>query len=68
MELVRKVNSNYNQVNLQLKILGDEGIISDNRIGRLRLISLNRENSKTLTILKALVVLKIGEARLRNKT
>ena len=44
MELVRKVNSTYNQVNLNLQILQKEGIIFDEHFGRMRVIRLNREN------------------------
>jgi DNA-binding transcriptional ArsR family regulator len=54
MELVRKVNSTYSQVNPNLQILANEGIIVDERYGRVRIIRLNKENTKTLLLLQAL--------------
>jgi predicted transcriptional regulator len=54
MELVRKVNSTYSQVNPNLQILVKEGIIVDERFGRRRVIRLNKENTKTLLLLQAL--------------
>jgi predicted transcriptional regulator len=57
MELVRKVNSTYNQVNSNLQILREEGIIFDERFGRMRVIRLNKENPKTMVLLQALKVL-----------
>jgi len=57
MELVRKVNSTYNQVNSNLQILQKEGIIFDEHFGRMRVIRLNRENPRTLLLLQALKIL-----------
>jgi predicted transcriptional regulator len=57
MELVRKVNSTYNQVNSNLQILREEGIIFDERFGRMRVIRLNKENPKTMVLLQALKIL-----------
>ncbi len=57
MELVRKVNSTYNQVNMNLRILREEEIIFDERIGRIRVIRLNKENPKTAQLLQALKIL-----------
>ena len=57
MELVRKVNSTYSQVNANLHILAEEGIIKDKRCGRLRIIKLNKENPKTALLLQALKIL-----------
>jgi len=54
MELVRKVNSTYSQVNPNLQILEKEGIIVDEHFGRMRIIRLNKENTKTLLLLQAL--------------
>jgi predicted transcriptional regulator len=54
MELVRKVNSTYSQVNPNLQILEKEGIIVDERFGRIRIIRLNKENKKTPLLLQAL--------------
>jgi len=57
MELVRKVNSTYSQVNPHLHILQKEGIISDERCGRMRIIRLNKENPRTTILLQALKLL-----------
>ena len=57
MELVRRVNSTYNQVNANLKILQETGVISDKHYGRLRVIWLNKESHRTLLLLKALRLL-----------
>jgi len=57
MDLVRKVNSTYTQVDRNLKILQKEGIVEIKYFGRMRMIKLNRENPKTEVILKALRML-----------
>ena len=57
MELVRKVNSTYNQVNSNLQMLQKEGILFDEHFGRMRVIRLNRENMKTSLLLQALKLL-----------
>jgi hypothetical protein len=57
MQLVRKVNSTYSQVNPNLQILQKEGIIFDVNCGRMRIIRLNRENPKTVLLLQALRIL-----------
>lgn len=64
MDLVRKVNGAYNHVNLNLQILREEGIICDERFGRMRLVRLNKENPRTLLLLQALNIL---EARKTGK-
>lgn len=61
MDLVRKVNSTYTQVNRNLGILENEGIVKSKRCGRVRIIRLNRENPKTEAILKALEILRRQE-------
>ncbi len=61
MDLVRKVNSTYTQVNRNLGILEEEGIVKSKRYGRVRIIRLNRENPKTEAILKALEILRRQE-------
>jgi DeoR/GlpR family transcriptional regulator of sugar metabolism len=58
MDLVRKVNSTYTQVNRNLRILEQEDIIESQYYGRLRIIRLNKENPKTEAILKALRMLR----------
>jgi hypothetical protein len=57
MALVRKVNSTYNQVNSNLRILQKERIVIDEHFGRMRVIRLNKENSKTILLLEALKML-----------
>jgi hypothetical protein len=57
MDLVQKVNSTYNQVNSNLQILREEGIIVDQHLGRMRVIRLNKENPKTALLLQALKIL-----------
>jgi len=57
MRLIVGVNSKYPQVNFELEILQKEGIIIDKHVGRMRIISLNRENPKTGVLLQALKLL-----------
>lgn len=56
-QLVRMINSTYNEVNRNLIILQEEGIIRTKRLGRLKVIELQRDNPKTLALLKALELL-----------
>jgi predicted transcriptional regulator len=58
MELVRKVHSTYGQVNRNVRILEQEGIVEIKYYGRMRIIRLNSENPRTTAILKALRILK----------
>jgi predicted transcriptional regulator len=57
MELVRIVNSTYNEVNRNLRILEGAGLITQQRIRHKRIIRLKFENKKTLDMLKALKIL-----------
>jgi len=57
MGLVRNVNSTYVEVNRNVKILEKEGVVIDQHVGRMRVISLNRENPKTTLLLQALKIL-----------
>jgi hypothetical protein len=57
MQLIRKINSTYNQVNSNLLILTSEEIITEEHLGRLRIIRLNRKNPKTTILLQALKML-----------
>ncbi len=57
MNLVRLVNSTYNQVNPSVLALAGEGIISEERYGRVRMITLERENQKTQLLLQAFKIL-----------
>lgn len=58
MDLIRKVNSTYTQVNRNLRILEQEYIVESQYYGRMRIIRLNRKNPKTEVLLKALSMLK----------
>jgi len=62
MELVRKVNSTYSQVNPNLNILSDEGIIIDQHFGRMRVIRLNKDNPNTSVLLQALKLLETSRS------
>jgi hypothetical protein len=57
MGLVRNINSTYVEVNRNLKILQNEGVVFDQRVGRMRMLKLNHENPKTDLLLKALKIL-----------
>jgi intein/homing endonuclease len=57
MQIILKVNGKYPLVNSELQILQKEGIIIDERIGRMRMVRLNKENSKTKLLLQALKIL-----------
>jgi predicted transcriptional regulator len=62
MKLVSSVGSTYNELNRNLLILEKEGIIINEypvkvRHGKVRIIRLNRENSKTKLLLAALKTL-----------
>jgi hypothetical protein len=63
MALVRKVNSTYNQVNSNLNILQKEGIVFDEHFGRMRVIRLNKENSRTRLLLEALKMMQNYERK-----
>ena len=56
MELVRKVNSTYNEVDRNLRILEREAIITQRHAGHKRKIRLNLENERTLVLLKLLKI------------
>ena len=66
MALVRKVNSTYNQVNSNLHILQKEEIIFDEHFGRMRIIRLNKENSRTTILLEALKMLETSRKKQRH--
>ena len=67
MDLVRKVNSTYNQVNSNLHILQDEGIVFDQHFGRMRVIRLNKEHPKTKALLEALQMLENSKRKLKQQ-
>ena len=62
MDLVRRVNSTYTQVNRNLQILEKEGILRIRSVGRLRMIQLERDNSRTGVILMTLRMLRSADA------
>lgn len=55
--LVRVINSTYNQVSRNLQILENEGIIRTKYYGHVRMIELKTENPRTQSLLKALNIL-----------
>ena len=62
MKLVSSVGSTYNELNRNLLLLENEGIIINSypikvRRGKIRIIRLNKENPKTQTLLKVLKTL-----------
>jgi hypothetical protein len=57
MNLVRKTNSNYNQVNRNLIILEKEKIVKIVYCGRMKIIRMNMDNPRVKVIIKALKVL-----------
>jgi DNA-binding transcriptional ArsR family regulator len=57
MDLVRMVNSTYNQIIPHLIALENEGVVSEQRYGRVRMITLEQENEKTKLLLQALKIL-----------
>jgi predicted transcriptional regulator len=61
MAIVREVNSTYNQVNSNLQILQKEGIIFDEYFGRMRVVRLNWENSRTRRLFQELKILDTPE-------
>lgn len=56
MDLVRRVNSTYSQVNPSVQILRDVGVVSEQRFGRVRRIKLERDNPKTDILLHVLKI------------
>ena len=57
MRLVVGVNGKYPHVNSEVLILQKEEIISERRVGRMRILALNNANQKTMRILQALKLL-----------
>lgn len=67
MELVREVNSTYNQVNSNLRILQEEGIVFDENLGRMRVIRLNSDNPKTACLLQVLKILENSQKQTKQQ-
>ena len=61
MDLVRRINSTYSQVNRNLEILESEGIVETKRLDRMKIIQLRQDDQKTKAILKALEILRHQE-------
>jgi hypothetical protein len=57
MQLILGIRGKYPQTNAELQLLQKEGLVVDEHIGRMHIIKLNRENSKTSLILQALKIL-----------
>jgi predicted transcriptional regulator len=57
MKLLQKTGCAYNEVMRNLRILGDESIITYRRLGRKCIINLNHDNVKTIILIKALRIL-----------
>lgn len=57
MKLVQMVNSTYNEVDRNLRVLEQEGIISQSYAEHKRIIRLNYENEETLVLLKILKII-----------
>jgi hypothetical protein len=55
---VRIINSTYNEVDRNLRILEREGLVNQRRIGHKRIVRLNLKNKNTLVILEILKLLK----------
>jgi predicted transcriptional regulator len=56
MKLVRTINSTYNEVNRNLRILEREGIVIQRYDGRKRIIRLDFKNERTLVMIKLLKI------------
>ena len=68
MNLVKTVNSTWNEVNRNLCILEKEGIIIQQRIRHKRIINLNLENRNTILLLTVLKDLEgLTDKRLLNR-
>lgn len=57
MKLVHTVNSTYNEVDRNLRILEDDGLVAQQYLGQKRVVRLNFKNKKTLVVLKILKLL-----------
>lgn len=56
MKLVRIVNSTYNEVDRNLRILESEGVLTQRYVGCNRIIRLKIRNERTLILLKLLKI------------
>lgn len=65
--LVRMINSTYNQVRRNIEILEDEGIVKIKQYGNMRMVELQRDNQKTMKLLSSLRTLQINALELANR-
>ena len=63
MKLVHAVNSTYNEVDRNLRILEDEGLVAQRYVGQRRYVSLNLKNEKTLAVFKILNLMEKSSLR-----
>jgi len=61
-QLVRMINSTYNEVRRNLEILRDEGIVKFTSCGNMKMVELERDNQKTEKLLMALRTLQSQHA------
>jgi hypothetical protein len=54
---VRTVNSTYNEVNRNLRILEREGLVTQQHVEHRRIVRLNFKNEKTVVLLKLLKII-----------
>ncbi len=66
-QLVRTINSTYNEVRRNLEILRREGIVRYTSCGNMRIIELERNNQKTEKLLMALRTLQQEDIREKKK-
>jgi DNA-binding transcriptional ArsR family regulator len=57
MQLILGIRGKYPQTNAELKILQEANIITEQRIGRMRIIKLNKETPNTEIVIQALKLL-----------
>lgn len=61
-QLVRMINSTYNEVRRNLEILHDEGIVKFTSCGNMKMVELERDNQKTEKLLMVLRTLQREDA------
>jgi len=61
-QLVRMINSTYNEVRRNLEILHDEGIVKFTLCGNMKVVELQRDNQKTEKLLMVLRTLQHQDA------
>jgi len=61
-QLVRMINSTYNEVRRNLEILHEEGIVKFTSCGNMKMVELERDNQKTEKLLMVLHTLQHEDA------